>query len=164
MLFKKAIDSIKKKYFKHKTASKTRKYQNSSDVIYSRLYGYRRNNDGRIEVVEKEAEVVRLVFQLLGQFKTPLQVKKILDLKDIRNRSKNRWTTQQLIGLVRPVFAGKIETKNGRLIDSTFYKSIIPLEDYKSAKKALQTQGLLPEWTEIYHLILSTESRNQVHS
>ncbi len=144
MNFKKVIDDIKKSYNKHKTKSKIKKYHSSGDIIYSRLYGYRRIND-KIVIDEKEAKIINLVFSLFIQNKTPQQIKMILDSKNIRNRSGNRWTTREIIKLIRPVFAGYIHTKSGKLIPSKHYEPIITLKEYELAKKSLKSMNL---WTE----------------
>ncbi len=158
MVFKKVIGDIKKTYYKHKTKSKIKKYQSSGDIIYSRIFGYRRIND-KIVIDEKEAKTIRLVFSLFIQNKTPEQIKIVLDSKNLRNRSLNLFTTREIIKVIRPVFAGYIHIKSGGFIRLKHYESIVSLNDYRKAIKVIQKQGIQLESNGYYPLIFGPTTR-----
>lgn len=114
------------------------RYRNSGEVKYPRIYGYRQTLDG-VEVVPDEAKVIRIAFGLLAMGKTLDGIKQDLDKRGIRNRSGNRFTSDEIKAMaMKPIYAGLILGKNGRLIQSKHYEPIASREIWQKAQKALK--------------------------
>lgn len=120
-----------------KTQRAVDRYRSSGEVKFPRIYSYRQTSDG-IEVVQDEAKVVRIVLGLLVMGKTPDEIKKDLDKRGIRNRSGNRFTTDEIKAMAKPVYAGLILAKSGRLVQSKHYEPIVSVEILKKARKAVK--------------------------
>ena len=54
--------NVKHARIERRRKSKLNAWRRSPDLTYSRLYSYRRNAEGEVEVVPSEAEIVKLVF------------------------------------------------------------------------------------------------------
>ena len=85
-LAKQFHNRIQQKSVARKTEKGLRRYQNSGEVKFPRIYGYRNTPDG-IEVVEEEAKIVRIILGMLALGRLPAEVKKELDRRGARNRS-----------------------------------------------------------------------------
>jgi hypothetical protein len=127
---------IKKEIVTRKTQRAVDRYRNSGEVKYPRIYGYRQTPEG-VEIVQNEAKVVRIILGLLVLNKTPEEIRQDLLRRDIRNRSGNRFTTDEIKTMAKPVYAGLIMGKNGRLTQSKHYEPIVSLEVLKRGQKAL---------------------------
>ena len=121
----------------HKTQRAVNRYRNSGDVKYPRIYGYHQTPDG-VEIVQDEAKVVRIVLGLLVMGNTPAEIKKDLDRRGVRNRSGNRFTEDEISKFAKPVYAGLILAKSGRLVQSKHYEALVSVEILKKAQKALK--------------------------
>jgi hypothetical protein len=121
-----------------KTKRGINKYYQSPSLKLSRIYGY---ND-ECKIIPKEAAIIRKVFFLFSAGHSPLEVKSALDKEDDRTRLGNRFTTKQLTGLIRSIYAGLIKKPNGGYVRSKNYEAIVSPEIYKKALKNLQK---LPE-------------------
>jgi Recombinase len=131
---------VRSEYIKKKTATKLDRYQHSSRLRLSRLYGYRVKDDEKAERVPEEAAVVRKVFDLFAQGKSVESIKKTLDAADMRTRFHNLWTIAQLMSLVKPIYCGLVAKKMGGFVKSDVYPAIIPFETYERARKQVKKQ------------------------
>jgi hypothetical protein len=112
----------------------------------SRIYGYDRDVNGKIQIVQIEARVISAVIQQLAtQAYEP--VMKILDDlvrqfadEGVRNRSGRRWTKQLLLGLVRPIYAGVAVSPRGVWRRSRLYPAIVSVERVRTALKRIKTE------------------------
>jgi hypothetical protein len=111
-----------------RTKSRLNAYRHSPDLRYSRLYAYRMSSKGHIEVVPSEAAIVKLVFSLFAEGLTAKEIKRKLDGSDLRNRAGYRWTTVEIAGLLRPVFAGLVRQRHGGFKRSAVYEPIVSRE------------------------------------
>src|SRR5271169_4731072 len=112
-VFSDIASNMKRARMERRTKSKLAAYRHSPELTYSRLYSYRRNAEGEVEVVPSEAEIVKLVFSGFANGLNAQEIKRELDRKDLRNRAGYRWTTVEIAGLVRPVFAGLVPQRHG---------------------------------------------------
>lgn len=121
---------------------RTKSYRHSARLTYSRLYAYRRNPNGEVEVVPSEAEIVKLVFSGFADGLTAQEIKRELDRRDLRNRARYRWTTNEIAGLVRPVFAGLIPRRYGAGFKrSAVYQPIVTRSVLQQALKAVKMKA-----------------------
>ena len=91
-----------------------------------------------MEVVPSEAEVVKLVFGGFADGLNAQEIKRELDRKDLRNRAGYRWTTVEIAGLVRPVFAGLVPQRLGGFKRSVVYEPIVTREMFEKARRTAQ--------------------------
>ncbi len=134
--------NVKHAHVERKTKRKFAAHLRSPDRTYSRLYSYRRNAEGKVEVVPSEADVVKLVFVGFAEGLTANEIKRELDQKGLRNRAGYRWTTAEIAGLVRPVFAGLVPQRYG-FKRSAVYEPIVTRDLFKAAKTAkMRVEGL----------------------
>ena len=137
-IFADIASNVKHARIERRRKSKLNAWRRSPDLTYSRLYSYRRNAEGEVEVVPSEAEIVKLVFGGFADGLTAQEIKRELDTKDLRNRAGYRWTTAEIAGLVRPVFAGLIPQRLGGFKRSAVYEPIVTREMFEKARKAAQ--------------------------
>ncbi|MBV5334423.1 MAG: hypothetical protein JZU49_01280 [Sulfuricurvum sp.] len=111
----------------------------------SRLYGYARNQNGKMQIVPNEAYVISTVITALATRKTE-SVDEIINnilqeffIDGVRNRSGKNWTRQSLLGLVRPVYGGVVVSKMGVWRKSRIYPLIVEPSQVKAALKRLKT-------------------------
>ena len=128
---------IKKEFVARKTQRAVDRYRNSGEVKFPRIYAYRQTPNG-VEVVPDEAKVVRIVLGLLVMGKTPDEIKRDLDKRGIRNRSANRFTTDEIKAIPKPVYAGMILAKSGKLVQSNQYEALVSIEILKKAQRAVK--------------------------
>lgn len=144
MDFKKVLGDIRKKAETRQVARKTKKnsdaYRNSPNLRLSRLYGYRLSEDDSNQIVEEEAEVIRAVMIAFSLGRTADEIKEELDRKDIRTRSRNKWTKFQIENLIRPIYTGYILARGGKRLRSNVYSPIVPWTTYEAAKRELDRQ------------------------
>ncbi len=153
MKFKNLIGDLQAHIRREIVARKTNKgrdrYRNSGEVKYPRIYGYRQTPNG-VEVVPDEAKVVRIVLGLFVIGKTPEEIRQDLIRRDIRNRSGNRFTIDEIKAMPKPVYCGMILAKSGKkLIPSKYYEPIVSLEVLKRGQKALNKVSKGAEQCEI---------------
>ena len=99
----------------------------TSKVKFSRLYGFRGT-----EPVPAEQDVIRYVVETIATSTESIEqvVEKLVkDLNDkgIR-RSQKKWLYQTVLGLIRPVFGGRIETPDGFVLSKHYSPPIVPWE------------------------------------
>jgi hypothetical protein len=125
--FKDAFQDIQRRWKESSIARRTergrRAYRASGEVLYPRLYGYRRTAVG-IEIIESEALVIRSILTMLADGKSVESVKHLLDARNLRNRSNNLFTQREIIEMPKPAYAGMIETTSGRWVKSNHYPPI----------------------------------------
>ncbi len=86
-------------------------------------YGYVRKNK-KWRVIESEASIVRLIFELSHMGETPHKIAIILNNQGIRRRNKKEWTRQQIAEVMKReelyqqgVFHyGKVKGQNKKLV------------------------------------------------
>ena len=130
-------DRVKKVSVERKTQRAVSRYRNSGEVKYPRIYAYRQTPNG-VEIVQDEAKVVRIVLGFLVMGKTPDEIKKDLDGRGVRNRSGNRFTTEEIKAMPKPVYAGLIMSKSGKLVQSKHYEPIVSREIWQKAQRAVK--------------------------
>ena len=141
-IFTDIASNVKHARDERRRRSKLNAYRRSPGLTYSKLYAYRRTQNGEIEVVPSEAEIVKLVFVGFAEGLTANEVKRQLDRKDLRNRAGYRWTTAEIAGLVRPVFAGLVPQRLG-FKRSAVYEPIVSGDLFKAAKTAkMRVEGV----------------------
>ena len=105
----------------------------TSSKKFSHLYGFRGT-----EPEPEEQAVIRYVVETIAVSTEPIEqtiqklVKELND-KGIR-RSQKKWLYQTVVGLVRPVFGGRIETPDGFLISEHYS----PVVEWQQMAKSLQ--------------------------
>lgn len=116
--------------------------------VLSRLYGYQRNSDGNMSIVESEARVIESVITALAT--RPLEnLDTILDdlvqrFSDdgIRNRSAQKWTRKTILALVRPIYSGSVVSKFGVWRRSKLYPQIVNPNYLKLALRRVNGQNV----------------------
>jgi hypothetical protein len=120
-----------------KTKKALRSYRNSGALKYPRLYGYRQTPNG-IELIENEAKIVRLILQLLSDDKSIREIKRLLDARNLRGRSGNRFALREIIEMPKAIYAGMIRTRSGRWVRSAYYEPLVDMQTLRSAQKAIR--------------------------
>ena len=96
----------------------------TSSIRYSHLYGYR-----SLESVPDEQAVIRFVVQTIASSIQPIEevVASLVDNLNSRGirRGTKRWINATVVGLVRPVFGGRILVDGGYAV-SQLYQEIVP--------------------------------------
>ena len=136
-VFADIASNVKHARVERKTKSRLDAYRRSPELTYSRLYSYRRTPNGEVEVVPSEAAIVKLVFDRFAEGRSAQEIKRELDQKDLRNRAGYRWTTAEIAGLVRPVFAGLVPQRLG-FKRSAVYEPIVTRDLFAAARAALR--------------------------
>jgi hypothetical protein len=126
--------NVKHARVERRRKSRLAKYRASPYLAYSRLYAFRRNAEGRVEIVPSEAAIVKLVFGLFADGLTAQEIKRELDAKDLRNRAGYRWTAAEITGLVRPVFAGLVPQRLG-FRRSAIYEPIVDRQVFDEVRR-----------------------------
>jgi hypothetical protein len=103
----------------------------------SRLYGYHNLSDGHVESIPHELKLIKYVITTIAESNEPVsmivsRLIKTFNQAELRNRSRKRWIRKTIIGLVRPIYAGLVETPNGDAI-SFYYKPIVSRELFDRA-------------------------------
>jgi hypothetical protein len=110
--------------------------------VYSRLYGYQRNPQGKIVQIESEIKTISLIFYLLGLGLSPTKVKLQLDALGIRNRSGKPFSNTEIKNMVRPIYTGRIKNVLGVYVRSKVYSPIVSRKTLKRALENLKTENL----------------------
>ena len=106
-----------------------KRMQNGTSLLYNRkCFGYRKNEDGTLEICPEEAEVVRLIFDFYLRGGSILSIIKELEKRQIQTPSgKKKWCTQTVV---------KILTNEKYIGDTLFQKTFktdtLPFEKKKN--------------------------------
>jgi len=124
---------------KQKRKSGTRAYYSGGEVYFSRLFGYRLVGD-RYEPDPRYAPAIRMIFEMLAEQKTLIEIKKTLDEVKVRDSSNNRYSLSRISAIAsRPVYSGYIN-QHGRLAKINNLIPLVSLETWKQAQKTLQVE------------------------
>ena len=119
-------------------SSKIRESMQSRAIMGKSLgraaYGYRNGNDGTLVVVEDEAEVVRLIFDLYTKERMGIRrIVQHLNDRDIRTRRGGRWSVVTIHEILKnPVYIGTYTRFGLRLPRA--HEAIISAETYRAAR------------------------------
>ena len=109
-----------------------------NETIYNRIYGYQRNPNGSIQVVETEARILRLIYNYYLSGLSISEIKKRLDQNNFRNRSKRLFTKNEIeLVLTRKIYTGYID-KGIIIVKSKVYPAIISINMYRNGRKLLK--------------------------
>lgn len=102
----------------------------------SQMFGYKHKytEDGTSywQVVESEAEQIRLIFDLYKQGKTQREIQIWLNSHGYRLRSGSLWNRPQISRVLKQIlYTGKTTDHEGNIIDSTRYPAIVSYQDYQ---------------------------------
>lgn len=97
----------------------------TSPLKLSRLYGY-----CGLVPIPHEVQLIVHIIQAIASPSRPItqiihQIVWDLGQADIRNRSKKRWTPRTIIGLVRPIYGGRVYIA-GQYVRLEYYPEIVP--------------------------------------
>ena len=81
--------------------------------------GYRKNSDGKIEIVPEEAEIIRRIYKLFLDGKTSGDIAKILNDNNIRTKMGKRWCTKTVQNILE-----NVKYKGDVLTNKTFRNSV----------------------------------------
>ena len=108
----------------------------TSFMKYSRLYGFRGT-----EPVPEEQYVIQYVVETIANSLEPVEETVTKLVEDLNNkgvrRSEKRWIRSTVLGIVRPVFSGRISVDGGYAI-SEHYKPIVPWTLMQKAMEKLK--------------------------
>lgn len=108
------------------------------EIVYNRIYGYQRNPDGTIQVVEAEAKILRLIHKYYLSGLSISEIKNRLDQSNLRNRSNRLFTQSEIkILLTRKIYTGYIDTSFFN-VKSKMYPAIISINMYRNGRKLLK--------------------------
>jgi hypothetical protein len=111
----------------------------------SRLYGFSKDQNGKLQIVPDEGKVIKEVISALATRRSESVDTIITDLiqqffiDGVRNRSGKNWTRQTLLSLIRPVYGGVVVSKMGVWRKSRIYPPIVEPSQVKAAMKRLKT-------------------------
>jgi hypothetical protein len=116
--------------------------------ILSRIYGYDTTN-GKVRIIEKEAEVIRRVHIMLADLpyqSAVLTLKQLVEefkVEKIRTRSNRAFDSRILGSLIRPIYAGLLPSSLGYYSTVTTYPTITTPDYFRRAHSALKRAKLL---------------------
>lgn len=95
-----------------------------------KLYGYKYNKDeNSLNIIQDEAEVVKLIFKLRLEGNGGRAIATILDSKGIRNRKGNTWRANTINSMLQnPTYCGKV-VRNRWFSSRMYGKDIVSLND-----------------------------------
>ena len=99
------------------------------------------NEDGnpRYEIVEKEAEVIRSIFNHRKQGWSLGKIARYLNENDISTKSGKRWTRRGVLNILKHfVYTGNTTRTDGSTIPSLLYPEIIPIRQFNRICKSPQ--------------------------
>lgn len=132
MEFKKVLKDIQNKNARRRGV---KAFQSKGKVFFSRLFGFSREGDYYVPI-QKHAEAIRLIYQLLIDGNTLPDIKMELDRKGFRDGSNNRYNIDRIVSLVRPIYSGYL--KRGLTYSRvTNIEPIVTFDDFKKAQKNL---------------------------
>jgi len=118
---------------------------NEGKQTFARMYGYSYEYDKQGNKIwfinEREAEIIKLVYQLFNEGFSFRKMELELNRRKIPKKySKNGWNINQIVKMLRrPVYAGYVRDKKGNLIESKIYPPIITKEEYDNVQKEWRT-------------------------
>ena len=56
---------------------------------------------------------------------------------NLRGRSGNLFTRRDILGIVKPIYAGFVQGRRGKWVRSAYYEPIVTVEVLRTAQKAL---------------------------
>jgi len=81
-----------------------------------------------------------MIFEMLAEQKTLIEIKKTLDEVKVRDSSNNRYSLSRISAIAsRPVYSGYIN-QHGRLAKINNLIPLVSLETWKQAQKTLQVE------------------------
>jgi len=110
------------------------------EVPLSRLFGYKRNDNGSYSTIEAEALIIKNVITSIAASTNENVLDTLLiELDSCRNRSGRKWTKESLLALCKLIYSGYVMADFHKIIPSRYYPPIISLEIcQKAIKKANQ--------------------------
>jgi len=111
----------------------------SSEIVYSRLYGYTKDNNGQIVAIKSESKIIRMIFEETACGNAPSDIKDLLDSQNSRNRSGKPFSTSDIKNMIRPIFAGLVKTRYGFYVRSKVYPPIVDRKTWERAAKMVKT-------------------------
>jgi site-specific DNA recombinase len=123
-----------------------------------RIYGYR-YNDGKMEIVEEEAEIVREIFQMAKRMGA-WRIAEELTRKGIPSpKGRDKWQKSEILRILyNPVYAGKPALGRGR-IRKTHYPHPLrtSMEEWVWVEKEVPAIIPFEEWWEVCQRIYSRQ-------
>ena len=104
-------------------------------MSFGNFLGYKRGEDGQPEIVEKEAKIVRLIYKMFLEGKTPTYIAKYLTEQNIPTpRDKNIWRSTTVESILK-----NEKYKGAALLQKTF------TTDFLTKKKKIN-EGEIPQY------------------
>ena len=102
---------------------------------FSSFLGYERGDDGQPKIVEKEAKIVRLIYKMFLEGKTPTYIAKYLTQQNIPTpRAKDKWCSTTVESILK-----NEKYKGAALLQKTFTTDFL-------TKKKKQNEGEIPQY------------------
>ena len=102
---------------------------------FSSFLGYERGEDGQPKIVEKEARIVRLIYRMFLEGKTPTYIAKHLTEQNIPTpRAKDKWCSTTVESILK-----NEKYKGAALLQKTFTTDFL-------TKKKKQNEGEIPQY------------------
>lgn len=113
-----------------------RRFENGKCVIpYGSFLGFEKGDDGTPQIVEKEAQIVRLIYCLFMDGKTPAMICRELENRDIKSpRNKDTWSASTVFSILT-----NEKYKGSAILQKTY------VADYLTKKKKVNN-GELPKY------------------
>ncbi len=148
-----AISTYFRKLQRAKSAIGIKKSRDKGNIIFNHgLYGYRivsENGKRKVEIVEKEAEILRYIYAEYITGKSIKSIAKALNEKGLRTRHDCLFNTEATRRwLVKPIYKGCYSTNGGQsqirydekyLVKSNHYPAIIDANLWNKVNKSYQT-------------------------
>lgn len=102
---------------------------------YKQFLGYRKGDDDKPEIVEEEAEIVRRIYRLFLEGKTPIAITKILEADGVLSPAgKEKWQTATVLSIL-----SNEKYKGDALLQKTFCTDFL-------TKKIKVNEGEIPQY------------------
>ena len=103
------FNALKSAAAKSRRRKGVKMYYASGEVQFSKLFGYQRVGD-RYEPILKYKNAIETIFRMLGEGKTVVEIKQVLDANGWRDSSNNLFSYSRILGIAeRPIYAGYLQ-------------------------------------------------------
>lgn len=104
-------------------------------LAYSSFLGYRKNENGKLEIIEEEAETVRSIYSYFINGKTPASICKILDREGVKTpMGKDKWRQSTVLSILQ-----NEKYKGDALLQKSFTVDFLE-------KKLKKNEGEVPQY------------------
>ncbi|GAB1431578.1 hypothetical protein MASR2M29_02030 [Spirochaetota bacterium] len=131
--------ALKSAAVKSRRRNGVKMYYASGEVQFSRLFGYQRNGN-RYEPILKYKNAIETIFRMLGEGKTVVEIKQVLDANGWRDSSNNLYSHSRILGIAeRPIYAGYLQ-KGFRLAKISNLTPMVSIDFWRRVQRQVKNE------------------------